>query len=515
MNSRSSPQLSLAWVVPAGVLTAFVLAACLLGGCRPVTQPPAGPATTTTPAPAPGAPGLGDPYAPGLGNGGYDVQHYTIALDVEPMPNIVTGTTTIAARATQALSAFNLDFADLPIDAVTVDGRAAAYTHDGNELTITPAAPLGEADRFTTVVTYHGSPAPIPSLAADTIGWFHSPSGAINVVGEPDGAQAWFPANDYPSDKATFRFEITVPAPYVAAAPGLLHATEQRGDRIRYIWEMDQPIATYLAAVNIDKYEVETAAGPGAVEIRNYFPQDTPAALRARYAELPQVIEYFASLFGPYPYDAYGVLIADPQADICGFMVAEETPTLSTHCATNRAADEEVVAHELAHQWFGDSVSLASWQDMWLKEGLATYGQWLWQTRDGGLEALNKAAGSDLQRLRLAAPIAQPPPHDLYNEGVYTGGALVFHALRLKVGDETFFKILRTYYNRYKDGNAGTQDFIAVAEEVSGQELSPFFSDWLYTTILPALPGDVATRGPAGVETEFLAETRFLAGHTC
>ena len=178
------------------------------------------------------------------------------------MANIVTGTTTITARATQALSAFNLDFADLPIDAVTVDGRDAAYTHDGNELTITPPAPLADADLFTTVVAYHGSPVPIPSLAADTIGWFHSPSGAINVVGEPDGAEAWFPANDYPRDKATFRFEITVPAPYVVAAPGLLRDTEQAGDRIRYVWEMDQPMATYLAAVNIDKYDVETAAGP-------------------------------------------------------------------------------------------------------------------------------------------------------------------------------------------------------------------------------------------------------------
>ncbi len=481
MNPRSSKRLSLSWFVPVCVLIVCVLAACLLGGCRPLAQAES--------APAPGAAGLGDRYAPGLGNGGYDVQHYTIALDVEPVGNIVTGTTTITARATQALSAFNLDFADLLIEAVTVDGREAPYTRDGYELTITPPAPLADADLFTTVVAYQGSPAPIPSMAADTIGWFPSPSGAINVVGEPDGAEGWFPANDYLSDKATFRFEITVPAPYVVAAPGQLLDTEQLGDRIRYVWEMDQPLPTYLAAVNIDKYDVETTPGPGGVEIRNYFPQGYPEAQRKRYAVLPEMIEYFSGIFGPYPYHAYGVLIANPEIEVCGFMVAEETPTLSTHCPTDEAADEEIVAHELVHQWFGDSVSLSSWGDMWLKEGLATYGQWLWLTRNDGMAALNRTANSNLETMDLSAPIAEPPPLNLYNDGVYTGGALVFHALRLKVGDEAFFKILRTYYGRYKGGNAGTQDFIAVAEEVSGLGLSPFFMEWLYSFNLPALPG--------------------------
>ena len=468
----------------------------LLGACQPIAQTTsAAPAADGAAAPSPGAAGLGDPFVPNLGNGGYDVQHYTIALDVDPLANVITGTTTITAKATQALSAFNLDFAGEPIDAltvdaVTVDGRAAAFTHETYELVITPTVAPADTELFTTVVAYHGSPEPIPSLAGETIGWFHSPSGAVNVVGEPDGAEGWFPANDYPTDKATFRFEITVPAPYVVAAPGLLRDTEQQGDNIRYVWEMDQPIATYLAAVNIDKYEVETAAGPDGVEIRNYFPQDYPAAERKRYAALPQMIEYFSSLFGPYPYAAYGVLIADPEVEICGFMVAEETPTLSTHCATGEAADEDVVAHELAHQWFGDSVSVASWQDVWLKEGLATYAQWLWLTRAEGRAALDEMASSSLQDMGLTASIAQPPPYDLYGNGSYIGGALVFHALRLKVGDEAFFKILRTYYDRYKGGSAGTQDFIAVAEEVSGQELSPFFSDWLYSTDLPALPGD-------------------------
>jgi aminopeptidase N len=437
-----------------------------------------------------GAAGVGDPYYPTLGNGGYDVEHYTITLDVEPVANIITGTTSIVARATQPLSALNLDFGELPIDDLTVNGAAAEYRREGRELTITLATPLAAGDTFTAVVAYRGSPAPIPSLAlpGEQLGWFHVPDGAINVVSEPDGAASWFPSNNHPRDKAMYRFDITVPAPFVVAASGLLRDTVEQGDKVHYVWEMDKPMASYLAAINVDRYDVVTTPGPG-VTIRHYFPQSYAESQRQAYTILPEMIDYFAQLFGPYPYGAYGVLIADPQAAICQMMLAEETQTLSTHCAGRMAGSQEVIAHELVHQWFGDSVSLENWQDMWLKEGLATYGQWLWRMRGEDSAAFNRAANMYLRQLHLDAPIAQPPPNELYNRGAaYTGGALVFHALRLEVGDEMFFDILRTYYERFQDGNAGTQDFTALAEEVSGRDLGAFFQAWLYSEELPPLP---------------------------
>jgi aminopeptidase N len=445
-------------------------------------------------APLPGAAGIGDPYYPALGNGGYQVEHYTIVLDVQPVANVISGTTTIRAYATQALSAFNLDFTGLTVEQVVVNGSTADYKRAGRELTITPAQPVAHNHEFTVVVAYAGSPQPILSVVRHTeVGWFHAEDGTINVIGEPDGAATWFPANNHPRDKATYRFEITVPAAFVVAASGLLRDTVAQDEKVRYIWTMDKPMASYLAAINIDHYVVETKPGPDGVLLRHYFPPNFSEASKRSYAKLPEMIEFFSDLFGPYPFAAYGVLIADPESEVCQAILAIEIQTLSTHCPELAAEEEEIIAHELVHQWFGNSVSIENWQDLWLKEGLATYAQWLWRTRDQEIEVTSRLAAVYQRRLRLPFPVGQSPSDDLYNyDAVYIGGALVFHALRLQVGDPAFFEILRTYHERFQYGNASTQDFMALAEEVSGQELDAFFQAWLYTDQLPSLP--TATR---------------------
>jgi len=454
----------------------------LLTACMPIQIP--------TPAPRAGVAGIGDPYYPQLGNGGYDVEHYTIGLDVQPVANVISGTTTIRAQATQSLRTLNLDFAGLMIDRVIVNGSAAEYTHDGRELTITPARPLPSQSEFSVVVAYHGSPVPIPSVVLPgAVGWFHTKAGVINVVSEPDGAAAWFPSNNHPRDKATYRFEITVPAAFVVVASGLLQATVAHNDKVRYIWTMDKPMATYLAAINIGEYVLATVPGPDGVLIRNYFPPNFPEASKRGYAKLPEMIEFFAQLFGPYPFAAYGVVIADPESEVCQMFEAAEIQTISTHCPSAVAEEEEIIAHELAHQWFGDSVSVKNWQDLWLKEGLATYAQWLWRTRGKESTVLSNVATVYRRQLSLTTPIGQPPANELDNfDAMYTGGALVFHALRLRVGDEAFFEILRTYSARFQYSNASTQDFMAVAKAVSGQDLDAFFQAWLYADELPPLP---------------------------
>ena len=460
-----------------------------LVGCIPQV-----PVTTPTPVFTPttvgvkGSPGIGDPYFPQLGNGGYDVQHYTIALNVDPIANTVTGSTTITANATETLSSFNLDFLGLAVDSVTVNEVEATYSRSDSELTITPAVPLETNQPFNAIVQYHGTPETITSGGLSGMGWSHGESGAINVWGEPDAASTWFPSNNHPRDKATYRFEITVPKPWMVAATGTLKETKENGNKNTYIWEMDEPMATYLASISIDQYDLVTQNGPHEINIRDYFPADYLASDRAQFADLPAMINFLEGLFGPYPFTEYGVVIATDDGLCASHPIALEAQTMSIHCPTASMTSQYTIVHELAHMWFGDSVSLKNWKDVWLKEGFATYASWLWASKDdpGILSEIASQARENFRDSK--ASIAEPNPQNLYTNESYTGGALVLYALQQEVGDDTFFKILQTYADRYKYGNASTDDFIAVANEVSGKDLKPFFDAWLFSPTLPTLP---------------------------
>ena len=465
----------------------ILLTLILLVGCIPAV-----PAATATPIPTPaavkGAPGIGDPYYPNLGNGGYDVQNYTITMDVDPSTNKVTASTTITANTTEFLSSFNLDFHGLEVDSVTVDEVDADYSRNGDELTITPAAPLEANKPFTTVVQYHGSPETITSAGLSGMGWSHGESGVINVWGEPDAASTWFPSDNHPRDKATYRFEITVPDPWMVAASGTLKETNQNDGRTTYVWEMDKPLATYLASISIDQYELVTQKGPDGVMIRNYFPKDLPDTYRSQFGIVPEMIDFFNGYFGPYPFSEYGVVIAGKDG-LCGdVQIALEAQTMSIHCPVDSMTSEMTISHELAHQWFGDSVSLENWKDIWLKEGFATYASWLWQAQGDPTVLKRIASYNSKTFFDSDYSVAEPSREELYSNESYNGGALVLYALQHELGDETFFKILQTYSERYQYGNAGTDEFIAVAEEVSGKDLKSFFDAWLFSPELPDLP---------------------------
>jgi aminopeptidase N len=439
-----------------------------------------------------GADGLGDPLFPLLGNGGYDALHYTLDLKPDMNQETLAGTVTMEAKATQGLAAFNLDFVGFKISKLTVNDVPAQYTQGTHELTITPAQPLTMGETFTTAIAYDGSPE-TSSVDGIVTGWRWYKNGSF-AANEPAGAAGWFPVNDHPLDKASYTFRVTVPKPYVVAANGLLKNTTDNGDTTTYLWEEDKPMASYLATIDIARYTVQTDKSPGGVTIRNYFPEGMTSEETQMFSRTGEMIDFFSSIYGPYPFDAYGVVIADTEL---GF--ALETQTLSlfgrTRSANRRVgqiAPEEVVAHELSHQWFGDSVSLKSWEDIWLNEGFATYSQFLWLEHISGKDALDSRMRGIYRLLdtqRGTGETGKPDVQTLFDTNlIYLRGSLVLHALRMRVGDEMFFNIMRTYADRFRYGNANTADFIKVANEVVKQDLNSFFQSWLYDSRLPSIP---------------------------
>jgi len=453
------------------------------------------PASTQPPAPAalPGAPGIGDSLYPNFGNGGYDVLHYTLDLTVEDVAvSDLDAVVAIEAKATQALSSFNLDFIGFAIESITVNDELAAFDRDGQELTVTPAQALAAGEPFIVQVTYSGAPEEVNSVTEEgLVGWVAYEGGTF-VLSEPDGAANFFPVNDHPLDKAAYTLRISVPKPFEVAANGTLEETIDQGDRTTFVWEMRDPMASYLATINIGEFDLETGQSPQGVPIRNYYPPGLEEEYRQLFARQGEMLDFYSEIFGDYPFDVCGSIVIDIEME-----TALETQTLSIYGIDmldleDVPTTEQLIAHELTHQWFGDSVSLADWGDIWLNEGFATYAEGLWVERTEGAAALDEWVSDTYWYVAESGgeliPPGDPPADDLFNEGVYCRGALTLHALRLEVGDEAFFEIAQTYYERHQDGNARTEDFIAVAEGISGEELDAFFDAWLYDSEMPPIP---------------------------
>lgn len=466
-------------------------------------QDSATPVPASTPIaglPSPGLPGLGDPYYPLLGNGGYDAQHYTLDLDLDiAAGSIREATATIDAVATQDLSAFNLDYRGPQIDAVTVDGITATWTRDDGELTISPAMPIAGGAVFQTRVRYHGTPEVDVNDRFER-GWWAT-GDAIFAVGEPSGSDVWYPINAHPIDKATYTLNITVPEPYEVVAngkqTGVAFASGAAGNPSTrtYTWENRDPTASYLVMFHAADLDITTADGPNGVTLIEAFPTNLPESDTRLFEYVPEIMRLFHKLFGPYPFDSLGNTVFEDT----NFDAALETQTMIGYDGS--AVNERTIAHEIAHQWFGDSVTLSHWQDIWLNEGFARYAEILWAEAAHGEEARDAALHRQMAQLATVTrtpdgkgiEIGDPGPEHLFTEAVYAGGALLLDDLRHHIGDEDFFRLLHEWSARHRYGNATTADFIALAEEVSGQDLDAFFTDWLET---PWTPDRVADRYP-------------------
>jgi aminopeptidase N len=483
------------WRAALMLLAAMAVALSAVTSLLAVSASPLPQVSTIAAQPAAGAAGIGDAYYPLLGNGGYDVRHYTLTLDLDVAAGrIRDATATLDAVATQHLSAFNLDYRGPEITSVVVNRAPAGATRAGGELTVTPAAPIAAGEEFTVVVRYRGTPRGGDERL--TRGWWATGS-AVAIAGEPSGADRWYPVNGHPRDKATYTLIVTVPEPYTVVANGALASvTGGTGDRFAtrtFIWENPFPTASYLVTFHAAELAVREAEGPGGIGLTEAFPPDLTRKERRVFSRVPEMIATFEEMFGPYPFATFGATVLNESA----FDAALETQELVIY--DRDAVGESKVAHELAHQWFGNSVSLERWSDIWLNEGFASYAQVLWAETAHGDAAARTALLRRAQNLATASAgagspeivIGDPGPDQLTSPIVYAGGALTLHALRERIGDEAFFALLREWTARNRHANAGTHDFIALAEEMSGEELDSFFREWLYTPWTPQLVAEL------------------------
>jgi aminopeptidase N len=426
-----------------------------------------------------------DPYVPRRGDRGYRVRHYDLELDYRVNSNRLSGRARITATAVQPLPRVSLDLAGLRVGKVAVDGRRPArYAQRGEKLHIWPTLDLPTGAEFTVDVQYSGNPQPVDSTWGD-VGWEELTEGVL-VAGQPCGAPSWFPCNDHPGDKATYRIALSTDSPYHVVANGRLTSRRTRASQTSWVYEQTAPMATYLATVQIGRYdELELAANP--VAIRAAVPGPLHSRFRSDFGRQRDMMKLFVKLFGPYPFGAYTVVVTDDPLEIP--LEAQGVSVFGSNHVDGRRGSERLVAHELAHQWFGNSLTPSSWRDIWLNEGFACYAEWLWSEGSGGPSAQQQVAQAHARLAGLPQDlvISDPGPDDMFDDRLYKRGAITLHAVRLRLGDNAFFDLLRDWTGRYRHGSVTSAGFRELAGSYG--DLGSVFTAWLDRPELPAVPG--------------------------
>lgn len=430
-----------------------------------------------------------DPYYPSKGDPRFDALHYALKLRWTPARDRLIGTAAIDFRAAARTDTLVLDLSrHLATRRVRLDGEEVTTSRAGHHLTVRTDAPLRADSRHRLVIRYAGTPRPVHAAFTRsdlaTLGWEDRRSGAAWAMQEPFGAFTWYPVNDHPSDKAFYDTRISVPRRLVGVFNGRLVERHQAGVRTVTRWHLADPAASYLVTIGIGDYVQSADTGPHGVPISYWLPRDHTAKELRVAQVLPSAMRWLERRLGRYPFDRAGILATPGGSGMETQTLISLNRSLLQHGARN------VVVHELAHHWYGDTVTPRTWKDLWLNEGWAMYAQIRWEAHTGqrSMRSWRRNLVAADQSLRdQAGPPGTYDPRRFADGNVYYCAALMIDQLRATIGHEAFRDLWRAWPQQHRNSNADREDYITWASERIGRDLEPFFTRWLDSPDTPRL----------------------------
>lgn len=433
-----------------------------------------------------------DPYVPRHGDPSFEVLHYDLSLAYKVEGNRLDGDATLSCRVLEETDTLHLDLHGLQAHKVFVDGRPHRFTHLRQRIALKLPATAGQ--ELTVRVKYSGKPGQLTTRALGAAGWEELEDGVI-VAAQPHGAPTWFPCNDRPDDKATYAITFSAPPDYTVAVSGELQGTRRKGNAVIWSYEQTAPMSTYLATVQIGRYrQLEQSGAP--VPVRTLAPQQLrEAELEGSFSLQPAMLAFYARLFGDYPFPSYTAVITEDDLEIP--LESQGLSTFGSNFVGTGWGSVRLIAHELSHQWFGNSVTLARWQDIWLHEGFACYCEWLWAEESGVSTVQAEVDAHHAKLVELPQDdleLADPGPDLMFDDRVYKRGALAVHALRLHLGDQRFFALVTSWLEAHRGGSVTTQMFLEHVRDQADAEAAELLTPWLFETALPPCPVPASAR---------------------